>query len=234
MRETLLATLAVVGSAPVVRILCVNNELRFSVSATFQIFEVHDLFSTSLCVLLSSNIPSTAPVRGDAFCSCCCYPGFASALPHDAAHPQPQEADFAPIQALVLPSPADCRKPLQWWDGGVSLLLDRLPYVLRSSSCFANPGATHRQLHAFSVLQMLGMAAAPDRKQMAAEGLAKERGGTSVSRPQVFSEAEAWEAFLNRLSNGCFVSFLNCASPCEAIRCAFARAEKDSAVRGGG
>lgn len=173
--------------------------------------------------------------------SFCLSAGFASALWHDAAHPQPEAADFEEIRSLQMPPNADTKEPLVWWDGGCSLLLSRLPYMLRSSGSFANPTATHRQLHAFSVLQMLGMAPPPEDKEASAvsgttsaTSGCKKRATNDVNRAQVFTDAEAWEAVLKRLSGGTFMSLLSTASPCDAIRSAIARAERDPVVRGGG
>lgn len=169
------------------------------------------------------------------------FAGFASALPHDAAHPQAEEADFQAIRAMQMPANADSRDPLEWWDGGSALLLSRLPYMLRSSGAFVNPVATHRRLHAFSPLQLLEMAPPPEAKDSAAvSGTAKSSSGCKKratndnNRVQVYTEAEAWEAVLKRLSDGCFMSLLNAASPCAAIRSAIATAEVDCSVRGGG
>ncbi|KAL8445790.1 hypothetical protein Emed_005346 [Eimeria media] len=164
--------------------------------------------------------------------------GFSSSLPHDAAHPQPEEADFEEIRTLQVPSNRDAMNQLLWWDGGSKLLHKRLAYVLRSSGSFANPTATHRQLHAFSVLQWLGLAPFPnDKESSAVSGSvsgSKKRSGNDSNRAQVYTDAESWETWLKRLSDGCFVSFFSTACPCDAIRVALARAEKDSAVRGGG
>ncbi|KAL8435567.1 hypothetical protein ACSSS7_002412 [Eimeria intestinalis] len=164
--------------------------------------------------------------------------GFSSALPHDAAHPQPEEADFEEIRTLQVPSNRDSITRLLWWDGGSTLIHKRLAYALRSSGSFANSTATHRQLHAFSVLQWLGLAPPPnDRESSAVSGSVngpKKRSTSDSNRAQVYTDAESWETLLKRLSDGCFVSFLSTACPCDAIRVALARAEKDSAVRGGG
>ncbi|KAL8455603.1 hypothetical protein Emag_000598 [Eimeria magna] len=164
--------------------------------------------------------------------------GFSSALPHDAAHPQPEEADFEEIRSLQAPSDRNSMSQLLWWDGGSTLIHKRLAYVLRSSGSFANPIATHRQLHAFSVLQWLGLAPLPNDKESSAVSGAvsgsKKRLSNDSNRAQVYTDAESWETLLKRLSDGCFVSFFSTACPCDAIRVALARAEKDSAVRGGG
>ncbi|OEH74467.1 TPR domain-containing protein [Cyclospora cayetanensis] len=167
--------------------------------------------------------------------------GFSAALPYDAAHPQPEEADFEQIHALQMPSKAESREPLRWWDGGSGLLQSRLPYMLRSSGAFMNPVATHRRLHAFSALHLLGMALAPQAKVSVADSNppkgasgGRKRATNDGNMVLVYTEAEAWEAALRRLGDGCFMSLLNAASPCEAIRCALARAERNPAVRAGG
>ncbi|KAL8272374.1 hypothetical protein Esti_003664 [Eimeria stiedai] len=164
--------------------------------------------------------------------------GFSAALPHDAAHAQPEAADFEEIRSLQMPSSRDSMNRLLWWDGGSTLIHKRLAYVLRSSGSFANPIATHRQLHAFSVLQWLGLAPPPNAKESSAVSGSvsgsKKRSSNDSNRAQVYTDAESWETLLKRLSDGCFVSFFSTACPCDAIRVAVARAEKNSAVRGGG
>ncbi|KAL8438825.1 hypothetical protein Efla_003862 [Eimeria flavescens] len=164
--------------------------------------------------------------------------GFVSALPHDAAHPQPEAADFQAIRSLQVPSARDSMEPLVWWDGGSTLLLSRLGYVTRSSGSFANPVATHRQLHAFSVLHLLGMAPPPEDKESSAFSGSvsgcKRRSSNDSNRTQALTQAGSWEAFLKQLSDGSFVSFLDIACPCDAIRIALAKAEKEMAVRAGG
>lgn len=165
--------------------------------------------------------------------------GFASGLQNDAAHPQPEAVDFEEIRPLRMPHSGDSKDPLLWWDGGSALLLSRLPYMLSSSGSSANPVATHRQLHAFTPLHLLELAPPVEDQPLATSGTFfsyshKKRSTNNSNKVHVFTEAEAWKAVLKRLSDGSFMSFLNTVSPCDAIRSAIARAEKDPVVRGGG